>query len=159
MRLRRSGVREREQQAGGAAGGEKGAGLVIKLGDGFTFGAVEDPDAGQREFSADAGAKGLARCLLGGEARGEGRIRVDLRKAELLFGGSEDLVEESGAMLHVRGADAIDLREIHADTYHVAAFKVHTFFVRFAFISATELRMPVKSARATIEWPIFNSFR
>ena len=61
----RVGVREREQQAGGAAGGEKGAGLVIKLGDGFTFGAVEDPDAGQREFSADAGAKGLARCLLG----------------------------------------------------------------------------------------------
>mgnify|MGYP000349545263 CR=1 FL=1 len=46
----RVGVGERNQQAGAAAAGEQGPRLVIKLDDRFAFGAVEDADAGQREF-------------------------------------------------------------------------------------------------------------
>jgi hypothetical protein len=48
-----------------------------------------------------------------------------LARQSLLFGGREDLVEEGGAVLHVRRADAIDLREVHADAEHVAACEVH----------------------------------
>jgi hypothetical protein len=109
---------------------EEGAGLVVELDDRFAFRAVEDADARQGEFRPDAGAEGLAGGFLGGEAGGQRRIGVGFRQTEFLLRGREDLVEERGAMLPVRRADAVDLREVHADAEHVAAFEIHAGLAR-----------------------------
>src|SRR5687767_13831860 len=100
----------------------------------------------------DAGAERLGEGFLGGKTLGEVRRGFLVHRESLQFALAQDAPRKPLAKARERLLDARDLHHVRADAVdHRAACTIS------CFISRTASRMPTKTARDTMAWPICSS--
>ncbi len=115
------------------------------------------------ERRVDAGADRLGEGLLGGEALGEVAGLVARALVALALGGREDATHEALAVALEHAGHALHGTDIGADAHdHEGRFAGGAACARrdpviSAFISRTASRMPTKTARLTMAWPMCSS--